>query len=422
MNESYLHFLWKSKRFDSRNLKLVCGRTINILNVGWHNPDAGPDFFNGTVDIDGIKWTGNIEIHIRSSDWYAHQHQKDDAYNNVILHVVYEYNKPVYIKEKEVPTLVLKHQIDPEHLLNYQQFFSLKKEKPCAEFLSKCHSSLSDQIRLAFFHRIERKGLALVHDASVQKRNANDTLLLSLAKAFGGRLNRKPMAQLATGLTMKTIWKEKWSDERMNALFLGKAGFLENSKSDYSKRLFPYWKMLKRKYEFSEMNVSSWKYKGVRPSSFPTRRVAEFAQIAKQLYPEMASLNTNKELKAKWKNLLTIELDDFWVENYSLDIPSKRKNSAGLSRMMKHKLFINAIAPFLIYRKHVFAEYHNDELIVDLLSEIAPEENKVTKQWKQLGVPVENAVDSQGLLELNNEFCIFRKCLSCQVGKALLDR
>lgn len=422
MEEKYLHYIWKSKRFNSRGLRLTDGREVEVLNVGWHNHDAGPDFFNGTVKIDGIIWTGNIELHVRSSDWYVHKHQHDPAYDNVVLHVVLDYDREVRVKERVLPTLELNNLIDFKHYENYKGLIHSNNEKPCAHVLAGSKEALKEQIQLSFFHRIERKGLEVLNEADSRKLSQYEVLMYCFAQAFGGRLNKQPMQELVAGLPIKVIWKENWNKTRVSALIFGIAGFLENATSEYQSELKREWSLLKRKYNLTAMKSASWKFKGVRPQSFPTRKLAEFSSLIIKLIPEQLRFDDVDMIREYTYQLFDIQLNEFWRNHVSFSKATKKDYSLTLSKSTKDRLLINAIAPYLIYRKHVFGERRNDEIILELFEEIPFERNNVTKQWLKLDVSPENALESQGLLELNNEFCIFRKCLSCQVGRAILER
>jgi hypothetical protein len=420
MEENYLHFIWKSKRFNTANLQLIDGIDIEILNVGWHNHDAGPDFFNGTIKIDGILWTGNIELHVKASDWYAHKHQNDEAYNNVVLHVVYENDMPVNVEGRLLPTLSMKDLIDPSHYESFKSLTVSKSLKACDSVLSSFKEELKEQVQISFFQRIERKGVELITAAETNVLNQYDVLMYSIGQAIGGRLNKTPMQELITGLPIKLIWKEQWDKDRIDAIVFGKAGFLEDLECDYQISLSKDWEILKRKYGLYSMRRSSWKFKGVRPHSFPTRKLAEFSAIIRRLSSIPLMFEDVDQLRSYFDHLIDFELNDFWRHHFTFSKKAKEKQSLSLSKSTKNLILINAFAPFLIYRKHLNGEQYNDDLILDLLESIPSEKNRILKQWNHLGVESENAIDSQGLLELNNEFCIFRKCLSCQVGKSVL--
>ncbi len=421
MEENYLHYLWKSKNFDNSKLELIDGREVEVINVGWHNHDAGPDFFNGTIKIDGIVWTGNIELHVKSSDWYAHKHQHDEAYSNVVLHVVYSFDKDVKIENRNVPTLELKSLINLDHYRSYENILKSKASKPCGQSLKNMGVALDQQIQLSFFQRMERKGLELMMINNSQNLNQNKVVLYAIAQALGGRLNKTPMQELATKLPLMVLYKERWNNERVKALVFGIAGFLDEVNTDYQVKLKKHWCLLKRKYALVSMRKSSWKFKGVRPHSYPTRKLAEFAEIILRISPGSLSFESQDQLKKSLEKIFGFELDSFWEDHFTFSKSTRSKQKLVISKTTQDRIINNAVAPFLIYRKHLLNEHKNDELVLELLSDMPAEINNITKQWRQLGVSINSAIDSQGLIELNNEFCIFRKCLSCEVGKSILE-
>lgn len=423
MKEEYLHYLWKSKRFRSSELTLTDGRALTIHNVGWHNHDSGPDFFNGTISIDGLTWTGNIELHVHSSDWYRHNHDKDEAYENVVLHVVLEHDKEVYVQDQKLPTLSLKDQIDAEHLNNYECLSKGQSSIPCASFVTGKNKALLEQVEIAFFHRIERKGLELLHEAHHRKLQNKQVFFYALAKALGGRLNKEPMQELVSRLPTHSIERERWDLDRVEAIIFGVAGFLcDDISHPYLNQLKSNWNFLRRKYSLSAMNKYSWKFKGVRPTSFPPRRLAELCAIAQYLPDLRVSCQSMEDVDELEKKMFDIRLNDFWKSHYSFSSKAKKDNlSVGLSNLARLNIKVNALGPYFIFRKHFFGEHKNLDLVLDLFSSMKPENNKVIKQWSSLNVKANNALESQGLLELNNEFCIFRKCLDCRVGRSILE-
>lgn len=423
MKEEYLHYIWKSKRFRSNELTLTDGRRLTVHNVGWHNHDAGPDFFNGTISVDGLTWNGNIELHLSSSDWYRHNHQNDEAYDNVVLHVVLEHDKDVFIENRKLPTLSLKDQIDPQHLKNYERLSKTGSNRPCSSWIQEENTALKEQVEIAFFHRIERKGLELLSEVQQRKLPTGHVLYYAIAKALGGRLNKEPMQELIARIPTQCIQRERWDIERVEAIIFGVAGFLsEGTTHPYFNKLKDNWSFLKRKYNLSTMNVYSWKFKGVRPTSFPPRRLAELCAISQQLSSLQVNCQSLEDVKALEDRLFNIELNDFWKSHYSLSRKAKKENlSTGLSNLAKINIKVNALGPYFIFRKHFFGEHEKLDLVLDLFSSIKPESNSVMKQWSSLNVRAKNALESQGLLELNNEFCIFRKCLDCRVGKSILE-
>lgn len=419
MKEEYLHYLWRMKRLNFSQLKLVnCDQSpISIEEIGWYNTDAGPDFFNGTVVIDGIKWSGNIELHIKSSDWYAHKHHLDEAYNNVILHVVYEYDKEVIINGSDLPTIELKNQIDATHYKNYNRIISNANRVPCSNKVMEHELELLQQIDISFLQRIERKGRDLLDEGeSIDK---NNLFLAAIFKAVGGRTNALPMSQLAKLIPFKTFVKEGWDKIRIEALLFGVAGLLNNHDT-YSLELLHQWKLLKNKYQLTEMNPNSWKFGGMRPYSFPTFVLAQLCAFLAQFNGDrLDSYSADTTIK-KINSLDSSLIHPYWETHFVFGKESKT-HELKFSKLFQNNLIINGITPYFVALKTLKGDFSFLDTAVEIMEKLPAEENGVIKYWKNIGFRPKNAFESQGLLELNNEFCTFKKCLSCKVGNAILD-
>ena len=422
MQEEYLHFLWRMKRLNFTQLKLTNGAPVSVEEVGWYNLDAGPDFFNGTVLIDGIKWSGNIELHIKSSDWYVHKHHLDDAYNNVILHVVFKHDKDVIVNGVKLPTIELENHIDLAHLRNYESIISTPSQVPCSNIVKNYKLSLLQQIDVSFLHRIERKGLELLELIKFEERDKYSVLLASVLKAVGGRVNKLPMQEFACILPYKLIAKEQWDNNRLEALVFGTAGFLNGEiQDDYYQELKYTWQLLKHKHNLSEMNKCSWKFSGIRPNSFPTFVLAQVSGFLLQfnIY-NLSALDAHQIIK-EVNNLSGTYLDDYWKTHFIFGKSTKIRN-LNFSKLFKQNLIINGLVPYFVSLKHLYNDFSYSDKAVELMEKLPSESNNVINYWKTIGFSAENALQSQGLLELNNEFCKFKKCLSCKVGIENLEK
>lgn len=423
MQEEYLHFLWRMKRLDFSDIHLANGskNTIQVKDVGWYNLDAGPDFFNGTVIVDGIQWSGNIEIHVKSSDWYAHKHQLDRAYDNVILHVVYEHDKEVIVNGNPLPTIELKELIDETHLKNYNRLISNAHHVPCFKSVMEHEFALLQQIDLSFLHRIERKGLALYEGFEEQIEDKNTLFYTALMKAIGGRTNRLPMQQLSKILPYNIIEKERWDPRRIEALIFGSAGLLNDEIEDtYYQTLQSTWRFLKAKFKLLEMNPKSWKFSGIRPYSFPTYLLGQLSGLLVQLEVAQMNFKQAQQLLGIVNNFDVSFVHPYWGNHFRFGAVSKERK-LHFSPLFKNNLLINGFIPFLIALKHLKNDFIFADVALELAENIPAERNKITRYWSEIGFKPKNALESQGLLELNNEFCTFRKCLSCKVGVAILE-
>ncbi|RYM32393.1 DUF2851 family protein [Brumimicrobium glaciale] len=422
MQEEYLHYLWRMKRLNFNQLKLTNGAPVSVHEVGWYNLDAGPDFFNGTVSIDGIKWSGNIELHIKSSDWYAHKHHLDEAYNNVVLHVVFEHDKEVFVKGIQLPTIELKNQIDLAHLRNYEKIISNSYKVPCSNVVMDYKLSLLQQIDVSFLHRIERKGIELLDLVKIEQRDKYSILLAAILQATGGRVNKLPMQELASILPYKLIAKEQWDKTRLEALVFGSAGFLNDEVEDeYYQELKQTWRFLKHKHHLLEMNKSSWKFSGIRPYSFPTLILAQINGFLLQFDLQNLSDLKAEQIISKINKLSATYIDGYW-ENHFVFGKLSKKRKLNFSKLFKQNLIINGLVPYLISLKHLYSDFSFSDMAVELMEKLPSESNNVINYWKEIGFSPQNALESQGLLELNNEFCNFKKCLSCKVGTENLEK
>src|SRR5690554_132567 len=424
MQEEYLHYLWRMKRLSFNNLKLINGSqsTVYIEEIGWYNLDAGPDFFNGTVIVDGIQWSGNIELHIKSSDWYAHKHHLDPAYNNVVLHVVYEHDKEVFVNGSALPTIELKNQIDKAHYLNYTSIISNIQRVPCYNHVKNHEFSLLQQIDISFIHRIERKGLSLFDMVGDRLRDKSALFLAAIFQSVGGKTNKLPMQELSQLLSYSLIVKEKWDAIRLEALVFGCAGFLNDIHQDeYYMSLKKQWAVLKSKHQLLEMRKESWKFSGIRPYSFPTYILAQLSGFFLQFdYTKLDQLDA-KAIITQIYALQDIQINPYWKTHFVFGKLSKEHNLK-FSNLFKDNLLINGVVPYLVVLKHLNNDFSFTDKAVELMENLRPEKNSTTNYWGEIGFKPKNALESQGLLELNNEFCNFKKCLSCKVGIEVLEK
>ncbi|MCE3296356.1 MAG: hypothetical protein K0R65_2070 [Crocinitomicaceae bacterium] len=396
MKEDYLHAIWRLKRIPYHNLYLTDGRKLTIRKTGWHNHDAGPDFFNGSVEIDGIRWNGNIEIHIKSSDWYVHRHHLDPAYDSVILHVVFEHDREVLIKGQAVPTLELRFLLDMLHWEKYSSLLSNPSWIPCEKSLPQVASStIANQLESLVIDRLERK-TAIYKEAFCQL--GEDPLRLyyeMYALAFGLKVNALPFVELTRKLDLRLLWKE---DPQLAPVILyGVAGFFQYSERFGITGLENEWRYLQRKYGLDEMDFHSWRFKGLRPVSFPNRKLLEFAALCSR--------------------------QDFF-RIHELDYPELLRlfETLEVSESFRNHLLINVAAPVLWWNYARFDNIKSREKALEILLQTSPESNAVVKRWKKLGVKCKSSFETQGLLELKNELCERKKCLQCKIAYEILKQ
>jgi hypothetical protein len=375
MKEEYLHLLWKLKRIPITQLKLSDGRPLEVLDFGWYNTASGPDFFNGKIKIDGIIWSGNIEMHVNSSDWFAHQHQFDPAYDNVILHVVFHHDREVIVNHEALPTLELKTLIDEQHYFQYQQLNLANTWIACEKKLSSIKPiTIQQQLENALAMRLERKAKLLQVQLKTLRGDELQLIYELIARVFGLKVNELPFMELCKKLPFYLL-KNKTLNE-IQFLLLGVAGLIPSDKE---------WMYLKQKYELTAMNPYSWKKKGLRPPSFPEKMINKFAVICHEL------INLTFENEDTFKHL-----------NYS--------------KSFENLLIINVQSIYLWWKGKNTNNLNLQEKALLLLEQTPSETNVIVTNWKKLGIKAISAFESQALLELKNEHCAQKKCLSCKIG------
>ncbi len=423
MKEDFLHYLWRLQRFDQSNLCTSKGVPIQILAIGEHNQHAGPDFSNARVRIGDTLWAGNIEIHIKSSEWMEHQHQKDPAYDNVILHVVLEENMPIFDANGTlIPCLELKHRVSPGLAKNYLRLLQQENWIPCQSQLSQVPEMTKELwMDRLLVERLEEKTKAIKAILLQSNYNWEETFYRFLARSYGLKINPDAFEQLANALPLTLLGRHKNQLRQIEALLFGQAGMLDkNFVDEYPQQLQQEYFFLQKKYKLQPIPTSSWKFLRLRPANFPTIRLAQFAMLIHQsthLFSKILALQKVKEVE----NMFDRRVSLYWQEHYVFDKISPKRNKT-LGRSTIHLFVINTIAPFLfLYGQEMDEEKYKDKAL-ELLEELKPEKNKIIKQWKSLGMNPKSAFQSQALLQLKKHYCDPRKCLSCPIGHQLLNQ
>ncbi|MDB2384964.1 DUF2851 family protein [Polaribacter sp.] len=424
MKEDLLHYIWKYKLFDFKDLKTTAGETIQLIKIGHHNYNAGPDFLNANLIIDNQNWFGNVEIHIKSSDWYAHHHEVDTNYDAIILHVVWEDDVTVYNSENNpIPTLVLKNLVDTTLLKNYRSLMQANTNWiPCENELTHVDVFvLNSWKERLYFERLERKSLEIKTILNSNNFDFEATLFVLLCKNFGLKVNGEAFLQLAKSVEYSVVKKARHNLKELTALLFGQAGFLnENLEDSYYKNLKEEFNFLKQKFSLKPIAKQHFSFFRMRPSNFPTIRIAQFSSLLfNNAHLFLQVMNANK--KEKIYEIFNFNIDEYWRKHYDFNKKSKRSTAKKLSKPFIDLLIINTIIPLRFLYEQSRGEVGESKYL-DLLRSVNPEKNSITEKFDTLGVSVENAFDSQSLLQLKNEYCTMRKCLQCAVGKTILKR
>ena len=420
MKEDFLHYLWKFKKFDSLNLKTFDGEEITIVNVGQYLELAGPDFFNAQIVIGKQKWAGNVEIHLKSSDWYVHHHERDEAYENVILHVVWEHDTEIFRSNNtEIPVLELKTYIDAATIANYQYLMVPKSWIYCEKQLRDIKEfTLKNWQERLFFERLERKSNPIFE---LLKRTNNDwesVLFCLLAKNFGLNTNGEIFFKIAQTISFSTIRKESFEVENLEALLLGIAGLLDAEKEDnYFKDLkFRYFYLL-HKYQIEKKVFEPVQFFKHRPDNFPTIRLSQLANLYHVQQNLFSVISTSNSVKNIYE-VFDVSASEYWQNHYQFDKESPKKKKK-LSKSFIDLVIINTIIPLqFAYAKSQGKEISED--LIQLINGVAPEKNAIIDKFRSFGIKAENAFETQSLLQLKNEYCNKSRCLECAFGMELL--
>jgi hypothetical protein len=421
MREDFLHYLWRFKRFDSSNLQTTDNESIEIVDFGEYNQNAGPDFLNARVRIGETLWAGNVEMHLSASEWYAHKHQDDRAYDNVILHVVMTEDKVILDKNNQrLACLVLRPHIQENLLGTYQKLLHNAHWIPCQHhFFAVSELVKSSWMTRLLVERLEEKTAYFEEVLAKNKLHWEEVFYQALAKNFGVKINDLPFELLAQSLPLNTIAKHKNNLFQVEALLFGQAGMLEEDFQDeYPQRLQKEYSFLRKKFDLTPIEASMWKFSKLRPGNFPTIRIAQFATLIHQSVHLFSKILDAKNL-SEIQDLFDVKLSDYWNDHYVFDKDSKKINKS-LGKDTVNLLIINTIAPFLfLYGKTRDEEEFKDKA-VSILEQIAPEKNTIIEGWQDLGVEINSAAQTQSLIQLKNKYCNAQKCMQCAVGIAIM--
>ncbi len=422
--EEFLHFIWQFRLYGTQKLYTINNELVEVIRQGTWNKNAGPDFLHAKLIIDKTIWIGNIEIHISSSDWLMHQHQQDTAYDNVILHVVYINDKPIYRSDGTlIPVLILKDRFPDKFLNHYNQLMHSTNHFPCEKQIGAVDSfHINSFLTRIAIERLAKKSEE-VHDKLHElKGDWDETFYHFMAKNFGLPLNSVPMEMLARSLTQQILAKHKNNSFQIEALLFGQAGFLEQKFiDDYPKQLKEEYQFLKHKYKLKPVSVSIWKFMRMRPQNFPTRRLAQFAALIINSNHLFSKVVTLKDFKVITELFDRLPVNAYWKTHYHFN---KVVENVGvqLGKDTIHNILINTISLFLF----AYGKYIDQQMLIDraiaLLENLPVERNAILRQYANAGVKVNSAFQSQALLQLKKIYCNEKKCLNCGIGIKILGK
>lgn len=420
LKEELLHYSWKMKNFNLQELSTHSGQSISIINFGVHNHDAGPDFLEAKIKIGNATWVGNVEMHLKSSDWNLHKHQFDPAYNNVILHVVFHHDKEVtnsYGTQLEV--LELKERIPFSLIYKFDQLIKSESWIPCE---SQLH--IIDKSRFVMFvqslaiERLEQKSEVILKEFTDSKNDWELVFYKWLMRYFGFKVNASGFERLSRCIPYKLVKKYSFDSNKLAALFFGQAGFLERM-DGYSCMLLKEYDFLKHKYGLQKMQLSEWKYLRLRPANFPTIRIAQLVALFANKKNLISCLMQIKNIEEAYA-LLECKTDIYWDTHYKFGKSSKLKKKR-LGKKSIDILVINVVVPLLFCRGKFMSDEVKVESAVQLMEQVSPETNSISNRWKSMGFDVKSGLQSQGLIQLKKNYCESYRCLECQIGNRILS-
>ena len=422
--EEFMHFIWQFKLFGAQTLRTKTGEIIEVLQQGTLNKNAGPDFSKAKLIIGDTTWVGNVEIHIKSSDWLLHNHQIDSAYENVILHVVFEDDTPIYRKDGTIlPVLILKGLFSMQLLNNYGQLITSTNNFPCEKQIGSVDEFLINGfLSRVLVERLEHKSAEVYDKLAALKGDWDETFYHFMARNFGFKVNAIPMEMLAQSLPQQLFAKHKDNPLQIEALIFGQAGFLNQSFVDeYPNQLKREYLFLQKKYGLKPIDISLWKFMRMRPQNFPTLRLAQFAALivnSNHLFSKILVMTDYRNSQVLFENL---PVNPFWETHYHFNKRAE-KVSLQLGKSSIQNIIINTLSLFLFAYGKALNQHNFVTRSFNLLENLPSENNAIIKQYEEAGVVLKSAFNSQAILQLKKKYCNEKKCLTCGIGIKILKQ
>lgn len=419
MTEELLQYIWQHRLYNSYGLSTTRAEPLEILQPGIRNTDAGPDFANARIRIGETLWAGNVEVHLRASDWHRHRHSADPAYNNVVLHVVLHADSPIMdAAGRELCTVCLPV---PDNIPEvYRQMISGLERPPCGRLLGDLNqmSTTGFLYRLAT-ERLEYKSDNLTHQLKAAGNDWEQIFYASICRVLGYSPNVQPFEELARAMPFALLRRYATQRSALEALLFGQAGLLTNPADEYMTALSNEYRFLKQKHSLGQPVLSGWKYSRVRPGNFPPLRIAQLASLLAgrdKLFAQAMEVAATEQAYTYFAK----DVSHYWTSRYQFGQATEVTN-AGFGKATINSLIINVLVPFqFVYGRHT----NQDKLCANalhLLDATAPERNALTRPWVAAGLALKGAMQSQALTQLHKEYCTRQRCLHCQIGFDILS-
>lgn len=418
MKEEFIYYLWEN-RLLHLDLKTTDNEDITILSVGIRNHDSGADFVNARIKIGDALWAGQVEIHVRASDWFKHNHHNDANYDSVILHVVYE-NDTDSLK---IPTLEIKDKFDISIFHKYNWFFGSRNWIPCGEFVGGVQNfTLISWLDRMLVEHFENECKDLDFKLKNNHYDWEQAFYQRLMRYFGLKVNNDSFEYLSRILPLNLLLRHRDNDIYIESMMFGCAGFLERDfEEDYPSLLKRDFMMLKSKFGLKVMPLSNWKFLRLRPPNFPTIRIAQLAKIITKngnMFSKIRDADDIQEIR----DLFDVELNSYWDNHFQFDKTSKVERRKILGKTAVDLIIINAIVPMLFYYGHTHSLESYKEKAMRFLEQIEAEDNLIIRNFRKSGVVLQNAFQTQAILYMYKYYCKRRRCLECRIYSVLSRR
>ena len=418
IKEELLYHVWQHRLFNLNDLQTADGQPVEILKPGTLNPNAGPDFLNARMVVGSTEWAGNVEIHVRASDWFRHSHQHDPAFENIILHVVYD--NDLLESVGKFPTLELKPHVSDQILKRYELLQVSSGNLPCgSQFVDVPDLIRNNWIDSLVVSRVQKKSEWIIDLFDKVHGDLEQVFQIVLFRAFGMKVNALGFELLGLITPWKTLGKYRDNLFQLEAILFGYAGFLKFPEEEYQKRLSKEFDFIENKHGVGGLDLGLWKFSRMHPKNFPTIRIAQLAALyhrSGQFFSWFRSKPVPELLKA-----LLVEPSEYWQTHYRFgkEFPTKG-NRLGAS--MAQHILINVLVPFMfaLSPRELKPELRQNALAI--LEQLKAERNSKTKAFETVGFKASNAMESQALIELKTNFCDHKKCLICSIGAGILKK
>lgn len=425
--EAFLHFIWQFQYFNKQQLTTVCGTGVHVLSTGFLNSNAGPDFHQARILLGNVEWHGQIEIHYCSSDWIKHKHHLDEAYNNVILHVVWKSDETVVRQDGTVlPILELKDRVDQKLISKFEQFVKTNSSIPCSTYPSQDKVdpfAISSMLEKCLVERLEQKAkeILLIHKET--RHDWEETIYRWLGKCYGFKINSHPFLKLCEIVPYSLARKYRKDRKQIEALLFGAAGFLKGTFStSFPLEIQKEYQYLYTKHSLQgQMGISEWKFLRLRPANFPTLRISQFCGFlskTEHLYDLLFSSGDHVE----FLNCVSQNAHSYWQDHYVFDKPSRlSKTNTSMGSSSSDSLVINGLLPLRFAFAHLLGLDEMKASVIDTFRTIKPEKNSLIVHYDFLHLKGITSFESQAITQLHHSYCALKKCLACRIGHELIQ-